>query len=127
MWHDLGAVNLSHLWVNTAQVLTRPWLFLCTSVYLVLHVSCLISLYTFSITHTHTYIYVYAHTHTRVKPFSVIVSPRFCGFTCISQRPSTCPAATLPQGHDRSDMPIAASVVDFPSCLSTRKGKLEKR
>lgn len=129
MWHDLGAVNLSHLWVNTAQVLTRPWLFLCTSVYLVLHVSCLISSYTFSITHTHTYIYVYAHTHThtRVKPFSVIVSPRFCGFTCISQRPSTCPAATLPQGHDRSDMPIAASVVDFPSCLATRKGKLEKR
>lgn len=76
--------------------------------------------------HTQTHTHMYMHTHTCKAIFGNRL-PRFCGFTCISQRPSTCPAATLPQGHDRSDMPIAASVVDFPSCLATRKGELEKR
>lgn len=93
MWHDLGAVNLSHLWVNTAQVLTRPWLFLCTSVYLVLHVSCLISSYTFSITHTHTYIYVYAHTHT----CEAIFGNRFAAFLWFHMHFST--ALDLPRCH----------------------------
>lgn len=49
---------------------------LCTSVYLLLLVSCLISC-------------TLSYTHTHINQFSVIVSPRFCGFTCISQRPSS--------------------------------------
>lgn len=56
--------------------------------------------------------------HTLVHTHKPIFGNRFAAFLWFHMHFSTGLEPALPQGHDRSDMPIAASVVDFPSPAS---------